>query len=265
MLVYIIYILTGLLIGLLSGLLGIGGGLVAVPALLWIFTHQGVAYAVTMHMAIGTSLGGIIFTSLAAVLAFNKQQSIVWPYVVRMLPGIIIGTLVGAAISDHISTHGLKIFFGVFVLIMALRMFFTKKDAPAPGAKPHKVSPFFIVFLGTATGLLAGLLGVGGSVIIIPGLLYCGLTMRQCSGTSIASILPVALVGTLSMIAVGWHHPNLPPFSTGYVNWPAALGLSIPSIFSVRLGAKWGKQLPQLTLRKAFAVFLIFVALNMLF
>ncbi len=266
--ILLIYCIVGLLIGLLSGLLGIGGGLVAVPALSWIFMQQNIDYALVMHMAVATSLATIIFTSLASIRAFNRQGNVVWTLVKSLLPGVTLGTVVGIAISHFLSTHDLRTIFGLFVLIISFRMMFEKYHGPAPTHKnmPAKKKKYWDPHaIALTTGLSSGLLGVGGSIIIIPYLLHEGFSMRQASGTSITCALPIALIAVCSTILASWKLPNLPAYSTGYVNWSAALGIAIPSIFSVDMGAWLGKRLPQTFLRKLFAVFLVFVSLEMLF
>jgi len=256
--------MTGLLIGVLSGLLGVGGGLVAVPALVWILARQGVHYDILMHMAVGTSLAGILFTSLAAIYKFSQQNNIVWVIVKKLVPAVMIGVLFGVYLAHRLSTQNLKIVFGLFVFIVAIHFLFErKKNQNSENKIFFSKGNYFSA--GIITGLSAGLMGVGGSVIMIPYLLYKGLNMRQASGTSIACVFPLAFVAVISMTILGWGQQGLPPYSTGYINWPAALSLSIPSVFSVSLGAYLGKRLPQLFLKKIFAVFLIFVSLNMLF
>lgn len=268
--ILLIYCLVGAVIGLLSGLLGIGGGLVAVPALSWILTLQGVNEELIMHIAVATSLSTIIFTSLASIRVFNRQGEVIWQLVKKLLPGVVIGTMLGIIISQFLSTHDLRIIFGLFVLIISFRLLFEKPKSlpPVSNTEPqtnprpkHRWDPHGIAL---TTGLSSGLLGVGGSIIIIPYLLHQGFNIRQASGTSITCSLPIALVGVIFFIATSWNLNDLPPYSTGYINWGATLGLSIPSIFSVSLGGWIGKRVPQTTLRKIFAIFLIFVSLDML-
>lgn len=266
MFLILIYCLTGAIIGLLSGLLGIGGGLVAVPTLSWILLHQGVDYSLTMHMAVATSLATIIFTSIASIRAFNRQGDVEWQLVRALLPGILIGTIIGVFIAHQLSTHDLKVVFGLFVLIVALRLLFEKKreiEATLVHGKKFKNGHTYHA-MAIITGISSGLLGVGGSIIVIPYLLHEGFSIRQASGTSITCALPIALIAVISIIISSWHMSGLPPYSTGYINWPAAIGIAIPSIFCVSLGAWLGKRLPQTTLRKMFALFLIFVSVNML-
>ncbi|MBI5447104.1 MAG: sulfite exporter TauE/SafE family protein [Gammaproteobacteria bacterium] len=268
MLILFIYCIAGLLIGFLSGLLGIGGGLIAVPALSMLLVLQGVNHSLIMHIAVATSLSTIIFTSLASIRTFHQQGEVAWDLIKILLPGVILGTLLGTFISQHLSTNHLRFLFGLFVLIVAFRLFFQKKEdlkshTPHPRSidkadlRHHRIA-------AVATGLTAGLLGVGGSIIIIPYLLHKGFTIRQASGTSITCAFPIALIATLVFSISGWHIVNLPPYSTGYVNWSATLGLALPSLFSVSLGAWLGKRAPQTTLRKLFSLFLVFVSLDML-
>lgn len=262
----LLYCLTGLLIGVLSGLLGIGGGLVAVPSLSWILAHQGVDERLVMHIAIGTSLSTIIFPSIASIRAFNQQGEVEWQLVRKLIPGIIVGTLSGVMIAHFLSTRDLKVVFGLFVLMIAFRLLFEKKQAVPLEIQDKKIKQDGRNYhaIALTTGLSAGMLGVGGSIIIIPYLLHSGFSIRQASGTSITCALPIAIIGVVSIIISSWGTPGLPAYSTGYIDWAATLGIAIPSIFCVPLGAWLGKRLPQDILRKVFAIFLIFVSLNML-
>lgn len=262
--IFLLYIIIGTLIGLLSGLLGIGGGLIAVPGLNWALSSQGLPEGIVMHMAIATSLSTIIFTASASIRAFNREGDIVWKLVKSFLPGICIGTLSGIIVSHYLLGRDLRIIFGVFVFFVAIRLFFEKSETNS-SAKSTTHTIHYPHFIAIVTGFCAGLLGVGGSIIIIPYLLFHRFTMRQASGISIACALPIAIIAVISVILSSWHVPKLPAYSTGYIYWPATFGIALPSIFTVPLGAKLARHLPQSKLRKIFAVFLIFVTFDMLF
>ena len=262
--IVLIYIVVGLGIGFLSGLIGIGGGLITVPALAWVLTQQHIADDLVMHIAIATSLTAIVFTSLAAVKFYHCQKNIVWKAVKILLPGIIIGSVIGVIISGLLSTHHLRTLFGIFIFIISFRLLFGEKTNKQ--TQPLMVRADWMTHaLALTAGFFAGLLGIGGALIIIPYLLYKNFSMREASGTAVACSLPIALIGVVSFIVVSAQIPNLPPFSTGYINWPAVIGISFPSIFSVSLGAKLGSSLSHMHLKKFFAIFLIFVGINMFY
>lgn len=263
----LIYIIAGLFLGFLSGLLGIGGGLIGVPALSWIFALDHVPTELRMHLAVGTSLASIVMTSLVSVRVFHYQESVRWPLVWRLLPGIVLGTFLGLSITRHLSSYHIRVLFAIFVLYMAIRFWWTShpESNQEKPLHPFLKNSYFLFIISAMTSMLACIIGVGGTVILIPFLLYGGLPMRQASGTSLGCAIFVSLTGMLGLMIIGWHEPNLPPFSTGYVVWPAALGLSIPSIFSVNLGARLGKKLPHHLLKRCFAVFLLVVSLDMYF
>ena len=226
--IILIFICIGLIIGLFSGLLGIGGGLISVPTLSCVFSMQHVPFALRMHLAVGTSLAAIIFTSLVSMRAFHYQGSIVWALWKKLLPGIILGTLTGVLISSFLTSKWLRILFGLLVLYTAIRLLWTSKTELKTETQ-HKTllnKLYFLMPTSFITGMTAGILGVGGSVVIIPLLLYGGLPIRQASGTSVACAIPIAFIGACGFMVTGWHIPNLPTYPTGYVNWPAALPFS---------------------------------------
>jgi uncharacterized membrane protein YfcA len=157
------YLVTGGVAGLLAGLLGIGGGLVIVPALAFLFAGHGIAGAHLMHLAVGTSLAAIIPTAIASSLAHHRRDSVHWPAVRALLPGIIVGALSGAWLARHISSPTLALCFGVFEILVALQLWF--------GAKPsaHRVMPGATVMTvaGIGIGAISALLGIGGATMTI--------------------------------------------------------------------------------------------------
>ena len=121
------YLLTGALAGLMAGLLGVGGGLVIVPALAWLFASQGYDGATLMHFAVGTSLAAIVPTALSSLLAHHRRGSVEWPAVRQLAPGIVLGGLAGAVLARFISSDGLAIFFGLFELAVAAQLAFGRQ------------------------------------------------------------------------------------------------------------------------------------------
>ena len=133
----LIYVVTGALSGTMAGLLGVGGGIIIVPALVFALTLQGVASGVTMHLAVGTSLAVIVFTALSSVRAHHRRGAVVWPVVARITPGIVVGALLGAAIADAMSGPLLRTWFGCFALLLATNLAFGRPPRPTrvlPGA-----------------------------------------------------------------------------------------------------------------------------------
>lgn len=256
-----LYATVGAFAGLMAGILGIGGGMVVVPGLVFLFhRHHFIADPMIMQMAAGTSLAVMIFTAQASVRAHAKHGEILWSVFNRLWPGVVIGTLVGALLAKQIPTLWLEKIFGVVIFLIAIKMFFGM--APKIGTSfPSRWIHWPVTFI---IGFKSGLLGIGGGALIIPYLSWCGVNMRQISPVSALCTLTVASIGTLAFMATGWSQPDLPSLATGYVYWPAVLWIAIPSAVFAPLGARMTYLLPVDQLRYGFVVFLLITAVDML-
>ncbi len=257
----VIYLGVGVFAGVMAGLLGVGGGLVIVPALAWSFHLQGIADGVVMHLALGTSLATIVATSIASVRAHHRRGAVLWPVAGRLTPGIVLGALAGAAIADALPSATLKTVFAVFVLAMAAQMAFRFQ----PGGQRGLPGMAGMGLTGAVIGTVSGLVGIGGGSLTVPFLSWCSVPIRTAVATSAACGLPIALAGALGYVVSGWSDPRLPGWSAGYVSGPAWLGIAAASMLTAPLGARLAHTLPTAALKKVFAGFLAVVGLKMLF
>lgn len=257
----LLYLALGSFAGVMAGLLGVGGGLIIVPVLAWIFHSQPINDAVIMHLAIGTSLATIVVTSISSVRAHHQRGAVLWRTVWQLTPGIVIGAWIGAAIAHTLPSALLSKIFAVFVLLVSAQMAFGAKPAP------HRELPGTtgMALAGGAIGLLSAIVGIGGGSLTVPYLTWCNVPMRQAVATSAACGLPIALAGTLGFIATGLNAPDLPAWSLGYIYLPALAGVAFASMLTAPFGAKWAHILPTDVLKKVFAVFLVLVGTRMLF
>ena len=256
----IVYLLVGAFAGVLAGLLGVGGGLIIVPALALVFHQQGVADAVIMHLAIGTSLASIVLTSLSSMFAHHRRGAVHWSAFRGLTPGIVIGALAGAAVADRMPSHALRVFFGVFVLAVAAQIAFNLM------ASPHRQLPGKpgLAAAGGVIGAVSSIVGIGGGSLTVPFLVWCNLNIRQAVATSSACGFPIAVAGATGFVLAGWNTSGLPPYSSGYLYWPAQLGIAFASVAFAPLGARLAHTLPTGFLRKVFAVFLAVIGVRML-
>lgn len=257
----VIYGITGLLTGFIAGLLGIGGGIIVVPALLYIFNYTGdVPQAEAIHYAAGTSLAIMIFTALSSVIAHQRKNGMLWNIYVRIFPGIVLGTITGALLSYQIPTQLLKIILGLFLLFIAFEMIYK----PRICMRSEFPSPLINRLISFLIGLKSGLLGIGGGVLIIPYLSYCGVQSRQTAGITSLCTLTIALIGTSAffMTAIAKNDPT--QWTTGYIYWPAVVFIAIPSILLAPLGAYFSYRLPIDLLKHLFTGILIIVATHLL-
>jgi uncharacterized membrane protein YfcA len=253
------YLLTGAVAGLMAGLLGVGGGLVIVPILVWLFARHGFAGETLMHYAVGTSLAVILPTSLASLLTHQRLGSINWQVARLMTPGILLGALLGAWLALQMSNAFLSQFFGVFMLLMAVKFIAGVKPDPnraLPGAPGLGAA-------GGVIGLLSALLGIGGGSLTVPFLLSCKENIRMAVGTAATLGFPVAVAGTAGFIASGLGSPGQPGFNSGFVYWPAVAGIVLTSVQLAPVGARLAHQLPQKILQRVFALLLTVIGLKM--
>lgn len=260
---WLFFPLLGALSGILAGLFGIGGGLVIVPALNLFFVMTGdvIPADSRMHFAIGSSLAVIVFTALSSLRSHHKRGGVVWGAVRRLVPGVLAGGLIGAALADSMSNRLLQSTFGVFVVLIALYIVLGYR----PSASRNLPAMPGFVAAGVVIGVVSALAGIGGGVMTVPFMLWCATPMRSAVGTAAACTFPVALAGTAGFIIMGWEVSSGLPGSTGYVYWPAVAGIAVASVFLAPVGAFLAHTLPVERLRQAFAVLLVFVGVRMLF
>jgi uncharacterized membrane protein YfcA len=258
--VFLICLLLGSVVGFLAGLLGIGGGLIIVPALLYILPSIGISSVQLTHVAIATSLASIILTSMSSAAAHHKRGNIPWALFKPILPGIVIGSLASAFVSEQIASDDLQQAFAIFVVLMAVQMAFPFKVKT--GSSLPNFAVLFIISILIA--LTAGLMGIGGGVLLVPFLSYCGLQMRQAVGFSSATGMLIAVSGTIGYIIAGFDVPNLPEGSVGYIYLPALIGIIISSMLCAPIGVKAASSWPTPVLKKIFACLLVVVGLKLL-
>jgi uncharacterized membrane protein YfcA len=257
---WLAYLALGLVVGFFAGMLGIGGGVIIVPLLVFLFAAQHFQPERILHLALGTSLASIVFTNLSSVRAHHLRGGVRWDIVRAATPAIIAGTLVGTAFADRMSSRYLAIIFTVFVFFSSLQMWVDSKPV-ATRTLPGK---FGLSTAGFAVGTLCSLVGVGGGILVIPLMTICNVPMINAIGTSAAIGLPISIGGALGYVVTGFGQTGLPPLSLGYVYIPALVGLVVGSFVTVPLGAHVAHRMRVIVLRRIFAVILFMLATRML-
>jgi uncharacterized membrane protein YfcA len=257
---YLSYLILGAFAGTVAGLLGVGGGLIIVPVLVFIFTGHQFAAEIIVHMAVGTSLASIVVTSISSTYAHHARGAVQWSVFWKLLPGIIVGTFTGAAIADLMNAVSLRTFFGIFELSVAVQMALNIK------ANPHRQLPgrFGTATAGTGIGIISAIVGIGGGTMTVPFLVWCNTAMQRAVATSAAVGLPIAVAGATGYIVTGFNESQLPDNAIGYVYWPALLGIIVTSMLFAPLGARLAHSLPAAKLKKIFALLLAILGVRML-
>lgn len=254
-------LVAGALAGLMAGLLGVGGGMIVVPILLYSFGLLGVAEAQQMHLAVGTSLATIVVTSVMSARSHHKRGSVAVPILRSWLPWLVLGVAGGAGVAALLDGGGLKIVFGSVALTVGGYMALSRAESALAKAPPQGAARGVVA---TGIGGLSTLIGIGGGTFTVPTLVLSSVPAKVAVGTAAAVGLVIALPGALAFVLAGWGQPGLPPLSLGYVNLVAfAVLIPMTSLFAP-LGARLAHRLSPVWLRRAFALFLLVNGANIL-
>ena len=251
----------GTVAGFLAGLLGVGGGMMMVPAMTWLLVQRGVPDGLAVKMAVATSMATIMFTSMSSVRAHRKLGAVRWPIVRAMAPGILFGGLLaGAGAFAVLKGQGLALAFSVFIGYTAVQMMLDKKPSPSrqlPGW-------WGLAGVGAGVGFLSTLVGAGGAFLSVPFMTWCNVPPRHAVGTSSALGFPIAAAATLGYIISGWHLAPALPGAFGYLYLPALAIIATASMTLAPLGARVAQRIDTRLLKRLFAVLLLLLAASML-
>ncbi|WP_338520087.1 sulfite exporter TauE/SafE family protein [Alteromonas gracilis] len=253
-------LLLGSVVGILAGMLGIGGGLIIVPALSYLLVHfMGMTTETVMPVAIATSLSTIIFTGMSSAFAHYKLGNIQAKVVFYTGLGIALGAVVGAQVAAHISGETLKDVFAVLVILIAAQMIFGKQKA-----SDNEASKATLGVVGTVAGTLSAIMGIGGGALLVPALVWFKVNVRAAIGCAAFCGLVIAVFGTASFIVAGLQETAVPSHSLGYVYLPATAGIVATSMFTANIGAKLGQRVNVRVLKSMLACLLVLVSIRMI-
>lgn len=258
----IICLIAGSIAGFLAGLFGIGGGLVIVPMLSYLLQMVGVPDSLLMATALGTSFATIIITAFSSAQRHHKLGNVEWSAVKYFAPALMTATFISGLFIGGLDKAIASKIFAILVVILATKMVLSIKPKPNAVIKP--LTPLSSVVGGALIGVASSAAGIGGGGFIVPFLNARGVEIKKAIGTSSFCGALVGISGMFSFVTGGWNVVGMPPYSAGYVYLPAVLCITLASIFTSKLGANATSKLPVPILKRAFAVFLIIVAINML-
>lgn len=259
---FLFFPLVGIITGFLSGMLGIGGSIIVIPALYVIFEYIGIPRSELMHFSIGTAFSIMIFTSITNAASHIRMGNSMPSIIKKMIPSLVIGVIISSWSIKYIESESLKRIFAVFLLLVSLDLLikFTRFIR-----KCENQNLLLLSSSGLVIGILSGLLGIGGGSMVIPFLLYLGFEIRKVIGTSAVLTFPIALCGAgVSMLHM-IHIQTDVPMSAGFIYLPALIIVSIFSIISVPFGAKMLNIIPQEKARLIFAALLLLTSLKLFF
>ena len=257
---FLLYLLLGAGAGMLAGLFGVGGGIIIVPVLVYSFTLQGFDPSILTHLAVGTSLATIIFTSINAVREHHRLGAVRWAIFIWMTVGILVGAGFGALTAKAIAGPHLQKIIGVFAVLVALQLLAEFKPKASRGV-PGKVG---LTLAGTFLGWASAIFGIGGGSLTVPFLIWRSVPMQQAVATSSACGFPIAVASALSFMVLGWHDARLPAHSLGFIYLPALLGIALTSMIFARFGARLAHKLSPRLLKRMFAALLLCVGISFL-
>ncbi len=255
-----LFIVIGLITGILAGLLGIGGGMITVPSMFYIFHLLKTKPDNLMQICVATALATTLMTSLGSTFSHHKKKTIL-PHVLKIvIPGLVIGCILGAFASYFLSSRTLQIVFGTISTLFAIYFFFPKLPHFNIAPHPNKTLSLF----GILVGILSSLLGVGGGIFLIPIFLGFHISLLNTAASSSACTLATAFVGTIAYLFMGYGQTTMPN-TIGYIHIPAFLLMGISSLSTTALGVKLSHILPPHVTKRVFAIVLGCTGLTMLF
>lgn len=255
-----VFLALGALAGVLAGLLGIGGGLVLVAALVWILPRHGVPAGSVMHAALATSLASIVVTGLSSARAHARRGSVMWASVLRLAPGLVLGGLLGGTLAGAVPGTALRWGVALFCVFAAAQLLLGTPHGT--GAERTPRSPW-LLGAGLLIGLVSALVGIGGGSMTVPLLILLGAAPVQAVGSSAACGVAIGLASALAYALAAPAGLSMPPGSVGYVYLPAALGIGLASVLAAPLGARLAHRLGGTWIRRLFALLLLAVAAQM--
>ena len=251
MLEWIIFSSIGIISGLFSGLLGLGGGVVVVPALLLVFNLHYHGDEPLIQMAIATSLMTIIVTSLSSIYAHQKQKNIDWDIVVKLFPGLILGGFLGAFLATMLSSQVLQNVFALYLFIAAALIWL-----PIPDSENGCLLNRSILFgASSSIATISALVGIGGGSFIVPYLVMAKQSMTKAIGISATCGFPIAISAVLGFIVFSQNINN------SVIHWNAFWGIISTSVLFSLVGARLAHRLPRRVLRNVFSLVLILISI----
>ena len=249
--------LTAIPVGFVAGLFGIGGGLITVPFLYYIFGSLGIDQEYIMHLAVGTSFAIIIPTSTVSVLTHNKFKAVDFDIVKSYGIFVVLGVVVGTIFAALLKTKSLVLFFSIVILFLGIYLLLLKKKKKNIVIK---IKLHLKIILGFIVGFISAPMGIGGAIMNVPILKFFGYSINKAIGSAAAIGFLIALFGAIGFLISGSYLKTNLPLSIGFLNIPAFLIFIPITTFMARIGARTVHIIDKNMISKFFGIFLIIVA-----
>jgi len=259
-----LFLALGAVVGIVAPAAGIGGGLLMVPAFLFLIPRFGIAPGLAAHLAVGSSVGAATLMSLSSVSAHGRQQTVDWRVFAGLAPGLAAGAVLGGLVAHHLPDAVLHRVFAGLMLVIALWLL-AGFEPRGQGAAERRPAPAVTLPAGFVIGTVSTMVGIGGGSMIVPLLLFAGMGSAAAVGTSSAGVFATVLTGSLVYMFAGRGAPGLPAASLGYLYGPAVLGTAVTAMAFAPLGARIGRRLPPRLFKRLFALLLVGVAVKLFF
>jgi len=260
--IILVMAISAIPVGFMAGLFGIGGGLITVPVLFYIFNSIGLDQTFIMHLAVGTSFSIIIPTSVISTMTHMKYKAVDLKIVKTFGLFVVLGVILGTVFAANLKTTGLILFFSVMTMFFSV-IFLTSKEKINP--KQKEINLFFRIILGFSSGFLSAPMGIGGGIINTPILKMFGYSINTAIGSSAAIGFLIALIGAIGFIITGSYLNIEAPLSIGFVNIPAFLIFVPITMFMAKIGAKTVHKVNRKIVGKLFGIFLLFVSCRLFY
>ena len=253
--------ILGILAGVLSGLLGIGGGIIIVPALIYLLPIlEPVTESNVALVAIATSLFTIIVTTFSSAKTHYSKGNLDISFTFPIVSAVAITAFFAPYVATWIGGGTLHVIFAILLMFLAAHLMYTRNSSVEVEVEANKLS---LAFGGVLTGFLAAIAGLGGGAILVPYLSFIKVNIRKAIAAAAASGMIVAIFGSIGYMINGWQFSNDPDF-IGFVHWPTAISIMFFSYLSAPYGVRLGQKLNQKQLKKAFAIFMILISVELL-
>ena len=254
-------VLTAVPVGFVAGLFGIGGGLITVPFLYYIFGQLEIDQQYIMHLAVGTSFAIIIPTSTVSVLTHHKFNAVDFSIVRNYGIFVVIGVIIGTIFAATLKTKSLVLFFSIVILFLGIYLLLIKEREQniISNMKLH-----LKVVLGFIVGFISAVMGIGGAVMNVPILKFFGYSINKAIGSAAAIGFLISLFGAFGFLITGSYLKTNLPLSIGFLNIPAFLIFIPITTFMVRIGAKTVHKINRKKISKLFGIFLLIVSIKFL-